>query len=212
MKPVSKTAIISIIVIALIGFGAWLYLWLLTEEYIRSDKKKDNSIEVLRKNWAKATNDNLLYRHRYNEAQDTIVQLTRQLGWAEVELGVKKDELKQASAKYKSSRQVKDTARALNICDSIVYTHVPAYMYTDSAYGVWGDSLREFTGNWLVNQNGIIESQSITIDTLYKAQIADKTEEKKQGKKESKKRKGAILKAGFFGAAIGVLLTLIFGG
>jgi hypothetical protein len=212
MNPTTKNAIAMLVVVIAIGLSAWLYLWQLTNEYTRLDEEKGKSLETLQRQWAKATNDNLLYRHRYSEAQDTIVELTRQIGWVETELGVKKDELRQANARYKNSRQVKDTARALSICDSIVYTFVPAYLYTDSVSEMYGDSLHEFTGKWLVNQNGVIEGGFVTIDSTFQAAITEKTKEKKQDKKENRKRKGEIVKAGFFGAAIGVLLALIFGG
>lgn len=212
MKPVSKKTIAVICVVALIGFGAWLYLWLLTNEYTRSDKEKSNSIEVLRKDWAKATNDNLLYRDLFEKLQDTITGLKVEKGQVEIELNRKTEELRQANNRYKSSRQLKDTAKALTICDSIVYTYLPGYFEVDSSLYSIGDSLQEFQGKWVAGLADTVLTISDKFRNTIKTQIDEKTEEKKQDKKEARKQKGGLIKAGIFGAAVGVLLTLILGG
>jgi hypothetical protein len=212
MKPASKNTIAVICVVALIGAAAWLYLWQLTGECTRSDEEKSKTIKALRADWGRATNENLHYRHRIDEIRDTVMGLTLEKGIVEIELNRKTEELKQANARYKSSRQVKDTARALVICDSIVYTYLPDYFTVDSSYGLAVDTLQTFTDKWV---NGLADSVIKVSDQLVKnlgTQIDQKTEEQKQDRKEGKRRKGELLKVGIFGAAVGVLIALIFGG
>lgn len=212
MTPASKKSIAVICVVALIGAAAWLYLWQLTEEYTRSDEEKSKTIKALRADWGRATNDNLHYRVRFDELQDTIMTLTLEKGLVEIELNRKTEELKQANVRYKSSRQVKDTARALTICDSIVYTYLPDYFLIDSTVHWYGDTLREFQGKWITGLADTVLKVSDQLINNLGTQIDEKTEEQKQDKKEGRRRKGELLKVGIFGAALGVLLTLIFGG
>jgi len=211
MNPVSKNAIALICVVALIGFGAWLYLLQLSEEFNRSDKEKTKTIEALRKDRASAIATNAKYRQGYAVMQDSVMMLTVQKGQVEIELNRKTEELKQANARYKSYRQIKDTASALQICDSIVFMYVPTYLTTDSLVQLFSDSVRGLTSGWVERQNSIIETQFDKQDSALKAQIADKMQEQKQTRKESRHRKGELLKVGVFGAAVGVLLAMIFG-
>lgn len=212
MKPDSKKTISVICVVALIGVAAWLYLWHLGGEYSRSEEEKSKTIKALRADWGRATAENLHYRLRIDEVQDTMMTLKLEKGLVEIELNRKTEELKQANVRYKSSRQVKDTARALVICDSIVYTYLPEYFKIDSSYGFYIDTLQNFSDKWV---NGLADSVIKVSDQLVEnlgTQIDEKTEEQKQDRKEGKRRKGELLKVGIFGAAVGVLIALIFGG
>lgn len=212
MQPVSKNAVVVLSILAAIGLGALICMWLLTDKFDQTYKESNKSIEVLRKDWARATNDNLKYRQAYSDLQDTVMSIRVEKGQVEIELNRKSEELNRANARYKVLRQVKDTASALNICDSIVYTYLPDYLQIDSSVHYLSDTLVGVLGQAVEWQNDIIEGQFSKQDTLYTTQIAAKTEEQKQDKKESKRRKGELLKVGIFGAAVGVLLTLILGG
>lgn len=192
-------------IVTLIGVGAWLILWLLT--YRHTDTKGE-TIESLRRDSARAANENSIYREKYDSLQDTIAQLTRQTGWLEMELGAKRDELQQANARYRGSRQIKDTARALSICDSIVYTYAPSYLAIDSSTHVYSDSVSTVLGQAVERQNNVIELQFNKQDSIFATRIS----EEKEAKKNRRHNRRELIKAGTFGAAIGVLIALIFGG
>lgn len=211
MQPVSKNAIVALTILAAIGLGALICMSLLTDKFDQSYKESNKSIEVLRKDWARATNDNLKYRQAYSDLQDTVMSILVEKGQVEIELNRKTEELNRANARYKVLRQVKDNASALNICDSIVYTYLPDYLQIDSSVQLYNGALETTLSQAVEKQNSIIEEQFNKQDTTYRIQIAAKTEEQKQDKKESRRRKGELVKVGFFGAAVGVLLTLILG-
>lgn len=212
MNPVTKKTIVIISVVALIGTGAWLYLWKLTDEYIRSDEEKGITIKALEFHLQQATDQNSRYHVLFDRLADTIMGLKVEKGQVEIELNRKTEEIKQANARYKSSRQVKDTGRALLICDSIVYTYLPEYFRIDSSQNWYVDTLQTFTDKWITQLADTTIKVSDQLIENIGTQIDERTEDKKENKKQGKRRKGELLKAGIFGAAIGVLLSLIFGG
>jgi hypothetical protein len=212
MKTVTKRTIAGLAVLVLLGLGSWLYLWMLTNEYTEELHTSNQSIEQLKKQWAEVRKENLTYKAERNKFTDSITGLKVEKGLVEIELNRKVEELKNANSLYKQSRVVKDTARALNICDSIVIKYIPGILSINLQKELLGDSLVEAYEEWTNRQDSIIQFNFNRTDSSLTSQIKEKTEEAKKTKRENRQRDKRLLKAGGIGVAIGVILTLLLGG
>lgn len=148
------------------------------------------------------------YRSLYLSVIDTVYTLRVEKGQIEIEKNRLEEKLKNSSNSYKENKQVKDTAKAIQFCDSIVYTYLPHYFEIDSTLSLFVDSTENYYAHkWesLYIIGDTIANRLTFTDSLA---LSFKKENIKL-KAENKVNKRKVLKAGFFGAAIGVLVTLI---
>ncbi len=212
MNPVSKTTTTILIIACLAGLVGWGYLWVQSSRIIDDNTSKQAALDSLQKEYTAFKNDRDVFMIERDKARDSIMQLKVEKGQVEIELNRKKTELQQVSTKYSKLREESKVTEALNICDSIVYTYVPEYMRLDSVHGERVDTLLSFTNKYIDSLDSNIDLLYNNVDSTYQIAIIDKKAEEVKRKKAEKTERKKRITAGVVGAAIGVLLTFIFGG
>lgn len=195
----------------LVGWLAFITCIVMGVYLLLPGKESNNDVQELTQLEVQHINDSMLvdhYREKYLSAIDTIYAITVEKGQVEIERNRLEEKLKASLNNYKEKRVVKDTARAIIICDSIVYTYLPNYINIDSISHAYFDTLINFSTGVIGELYSTGDSIGLRLDTVGK-QLIELKKENRQLKSENKVNKRKVLKAGFFGAAIGVLVTLI---
>jgi hypothetical protein len=151
------------------------------------------------------------YRMAYAKMNDSLWAFKVENGRLSIELNRKTIELLEANSRYAKQREEKQVEKALSICDSIVYKYVPEYLAVDTVLHATKDSTAALTELWVQRQNNIIDLDFKREDSVWRLAENERRanlEGVKTAKKVERKR---LLRWGVVGAAIGALLTAIFG-
>lgn len=207
----TNKALLNGAVIILIGFSCWLYMHV--SDNLNAELRKEDQTEILQLRLQRKVDSQQVEKWRKEKAvfEDSVTGLQVQKGQVEIELNRVKEQLNQATANYKEKRTIKDTAKALVICDSIVYQHLPDYFRLDSEQNNYVDTLGALKDNFISRQGALLGVTLIKADTLLGSLIEAKednvkTKSDKATKKEQRKK---IWGAGVIGAAIGVILVTL---
>jgi len=176
-------------------------------------KEKDDGDQEITQLALQHFNDSILvesYRALYLEGKEVNMRLQVEKGQIEIEKNRYEAQLKNSSTGYKEKKQLKDTASAIVICDSIVYTYLPQYFETENGLSNINDSILLSNDDYFKKLYEAGDSIAFRLDTVGKQSIEEKKENIKL-KAENKTQKRRVLRAGFFGAAIGIILTLLSG-
>src|ERR1044072_7639725 len=116
-------------------------------------------------------NDSILvesYRALYLEGKEVNMRLQVEKGQIEIEKNRYEAQLKNSSTGYKEKKQLKDTASAIVICDSIVYTYLPQYFETENGLSNINDSILLSNDDYLKKLYEAGDSIAIRLDTVGK--------------------------------------------
>jgi len=205
----NKSFVWVICLIILIALSAWAYLYRITDEYTRSYDQNKIEVAQLRKNKKADSLKIIEYRRDRDLFSDSLMGVLVEKGQAEIELNRKTEELNQAKKRYKQLRELKDTASAINTCDSIVYTYIPAYQLIDSTVNDYNDSAINLATGQLKKRDDIIELDYDKANKAYEAHIKYKMSDLADKKTKNRQQKKAILKAGLLGVVVGLIIGLL---
>lgn len=97
--------------------------------------------------------------------KDTMFGLQTEKGFLEVQLNQARRGFDEKKTDYSKAKEAKDTSKAIQICDSIVYNVVPIYMALDSSRQVAQINIDRITDTLLT----ITEKSSVSKDTIIAA-------------------------------------------